>query len=60
MVPEAEREAVVERAAILELEAGLSRDLAERNALLEWAGRRKTDEKRPLKIPARLRRAELK
>lgn len=40
VVPAKERESFAERAAILEFETGLSREDAERRALLEWAGHR--------------------
>jgi hypothetical protein len=39
LLPVAERNLLEERAAILEFEAGLNRQDAERQALLEWAGR---------------------
>ena len=39
MVPEIDRESVEERAAILEFEGGCTSELAECQALLEWAGR---------------------
>jgi hypothetical protein len=45
IIPDTEREAVEERAAILEFEAGLGRPEAERQAFGEWAKLKKPGEK---------------
>jgi len=45
-IPEAERGDLIERAAILEFDAGLSRPEAERQAFGEWAQKRQPPNKR--------------
>ena len=40
LLPRGDRDSVEERSAILEFEAGLDRDRAEKQAVLEWAGRK--------------------
>lgn len=40
LLPPGDRASIEERSAILEFEAGLDRDRAEKEAVLEWAGRK--------------------
>jgi hypothetical protein len=56
LLPNEDRHAVEERSAILEFEAGLSRQEAEREALLEWAGQHST-KRRPRRSKKRVIRS---
>jgi hypothetical protein len=52
-IPDKEREAVEERAAILEFEAHLRKPEAERQAFGEWAQSKKRPNRRPRRSPAK-------